>query len=52
MQFGDDLAKNEEEIVGLIALCGEGVVDVAAVGNEVLYREDLESAQLLDYINP
>ena len=49
--LGDDLAKNEEEIAGLIALCGEGVVDVAAVGNEVLYREDLESAQLLDYIN-
>jgi len=49
--LGDDLVKNEDEIAGLIALCAEGVVDVAAVGNEVLYREDLESNQLLDYIN-
>jgi exo-beta-1,3-glucanase (GH17 family) len=48
--LGDDLEKNEAEIAGLIALCKEGVVDVAAVGNEVLYREDLEASALVKYI--
>ena len=48
--LGDDLEKNEGEIEALVALCKEGVVDVAAVGNEVLYREDLTVDALLDYI--
>lgn len=48
--LGDDLEKNEAEIAGLIALCKQGVVDVAAVGNEVLYREDLEASTLVEYI--
>ena len=48
--LGDDLEKNEAEIAGLITLCREGAVDVAAVGNEVLYREDLEVNALVNYI--
>ena len=48
--LGDDLDKNEGEIEGLVALCAEGVVDVAAVGNEVLYREDLSVDVLIAYI--
>ena len=48
--LGDDPEKNEGEIEGLLKLCAEGVVDVAAVGNEVLYREDLSSAVLVQYI--
>jgi exo-beta-1,3-glucanase (GH17 family) len=48
--LGDDLEKNEAEIQGLVALCEEGVVDVAAVGNEVLYRKDLTAVQLVEYI--
>jgi glucan 1,3-beta-glucosidase len=48
--LGDDLEKNEAEIVGLITLCRQGAVDVAAVGNEVLYREDLEINALVNYI--
>ena len=48
--LGDDLEKNEGEIEGLLELCAEGVVDVAAVGNEVLYREDLSAAVLVEYI--
>ena len=48
--LGDDLEKNEGEIEGLISLCKEGLVDVAAVGNEVLYREDLTVDVLIDYI--
>lgn len=49
--LGDDLELNEKEIEGLITLAKEGCVDIAAVGNEVMYRGDLTEDQLLDYIN-
>ena len=49
--LGDDLEKNEEEIEGLIKLAKEGCVDIAAVGNEVLYRKELTEEELLVYIN-
>ncbi|WP_460218642.1 glycoside hydrolase family 17 protein [Psychroserpens sp. MEBiC05023] len=48
--LSDDLEDNEKEIEGLIALAKAGHVDVAAVGNEVLYRNDLSLEQLLNYI--
>ncbi len=48
--LGHDLRMNEAEIESLIALAKEGCVDIAAVGNEVLYRNDLTEDQLLDYI--
>jgi len=48
--LGSDKEKNEEEIKGLIQLAKEGYVDIAAVGNEVLYREDLNENELLSYI--
>lgn len=48
--LGDDLKKNEDEIDNLIQLAQDGYVDIAAVGNEVMYRGDLSEAQLLDYI--
>nr|WP_321234190.1 glycosyl hydrolase family 17 protein [uncultured Psychroserpens sp.] len=48
--LSDDLEDNEKEIEGLIALAKAGNVDVAAVGNEVLYRNDLSLEQLLGYI--
>ena len=49
--LGDDLDMNEQEIAGLIQLAKEGYVDIAAVGNEVLYRKDLTEEALLDYIH-
>lgn len=49
--LGDDLELNEKEIESLITLAKEGCVDIAAVGNEVMYRGDLTEDQLLDYIN-
>jgi exo-beta-1,3-glucanase (GH17 family) len=49
--LGHDLEMNEAEIEGLLALAKEGCVDIAAVGNEVLYRNDLTEEQLLDYIH-
>lgn len=49
--LGNDKKMNEAEIEGLIALAKEGCVDIAAVGNEVMYRGDLTEDELLDYIN-
>jgi len=49
--LGDDLEKNEEEIEVLIKLAKEGYVDIAVVGNEVLYRKELNEEELLVYIN-
>jgi exo-beta-1,3-glucanase (GH17 family) len=48
--LGEDQEKNEEEIEALIRLARLGCVDVAAVGNEVLYRKELSEAALLAYI--
>lgn len=48
--LGKDKALNEKEIEGLIQLAKAGKVDIAAVGNEVLYRGDLSEAELLAYI--
>ena len=48
--LGEEADKNEEELQGLIALASAGYVDVAAVGNEVMYREELEEQELIEYI--
>ncbi|MCB0558898.1 MAG: glycosyl hydrolase [Phaeodactylibacter sp.] len=48
--LGDDKDLIEEEIAGLIKLAKEGYVDIAAVGNEVMYRKDLTEEELLGYI--
>ena len=49
--LGDDAEINEQELAGLIKLCNDGLVDVAAVGNEVLYRGDLPEEELLEFIH-
>ena len=48
--LSDDKDDNEKEIEALIALAKAGNVDVATVGNEVLYRNDLSLEELLGYI--
>ncbi len=48
--LGDDFEKNEAELKNLIQLSKDGFVDIAAVGNEVLYRKDLTEEELLEYI--
>ena len=48
--LGDDPEINEREIEGLIKLSNEGLVDIAAVGNEVMYRKDLSEEELLQFI--
>ena len=49
--LSDDMQSNENEIDGLIKLANNNLVDVAAVGNEVIYRKELEENQLISYIN-
>ncbi len=49
--LGNDDDLNEKEIQGLISLAKEGYVDIAAVGNEVMYRGELTEEQLLDFIH-
>lgn len=48
--LGNDPEVNEKEIEALIQLANEGFVDIAAVGNEVMYRKDLTEDELLDFI--
>ncbi|MBR9860782.1 glycosyl hydrolase [bacterium] len=48
--LGSDHDKNETEINGLRKLAEEGLVDIAAIGNEVLYRNDLSEDELLTYL--
>ena len=49
--LGNDAEINKKEIAGLIKLANEGYVDIAAVGNEVMYRQDLSEEELLSFIN-
>ena len=48
--LSDNLEQNEEEIKNLIQLAKAGNADLVAVGNEVLYREELSEEELLRYI--
>lgn len=48
--LGNDPDINEREIQGLIDLAKAGFVDIAAVGNEVMYRKDLTEDELLDFM--
>lgn len=48
--LGDDPETNEKEVDGLIKLAEQGYVDIAAVGNEVMYRGDLTEEELLAFI--
>jgi len=48
--LGKEADKNKAEIEGLIQLAKNGLVDIAVVGNEVLYRNDLTEDELIDQI--
>lgn len=48
--LGNDPDVNKKEIEGLIKLANLGYVDIAAVGNEVMYRKDLTEDELLEFI--
>lgn len=46
-----DKERNEQEINALIKLSNSGLVDIAAVGNEVLHRGEISEEELIGYIN-
>ena len=48
--LGDDPDINQREIENLIRITNDGHVDIAAVGNEVMYRKDLTEEELLEFI--
>lgn len=48
--LGNDPEVNRREVEGLIQLASEGYVDIAAVGNEVMYRKDLTEEELIGFI--
>jgi glucan 1,3-beta-glucosidase len=48
--LGTDEDKNRQEIQNLIQLAKDGFVDIAAVGNEVLYRKEMTEDKLLEVI--
>ncbi|HQZ24484.1 MAG TPA: MFS transporter [Flavobacterium sp.] len=48
--ISDDKERNEKEIQSLIKLAEAGLVDIAAVGNEVLHREEIAEQELIGYI--
>lgn len=48
--LSDDKEQNEEEIAGLLKLIESGDVDIAGVGNEVMYRKEMTEEELIAYI--
>ncbi len=48
--LGKEEDKNEQEIQALIELAQAGYADIAAVGNEVLYRDDVSKEKLIAYL--
>ncbi len=48
--LGKDRSKNEQEIENLIKVAKAGHADIVAVGNEVMYRNDLTEDELLGYM--
>ncbi len=48
--LSDDLEENKAEIEALITLMKNNLVDIAAVGNEVLYRGELNDEVIIEYI--
>lgn len=48
--ISNDKARNEKEIEALIKLAKSGLVNIAAVGNEVLHRNEISEQELIGYI--
>jgi len=49
--LSDDAELNQKEMSKLVELAQGGFVDIAAVGNEVLYRKEMTEDELLDAIS-
>lgn len=48
--LGDDQEKNEAEMRAVVDIAKSGYADIVAVGNEVLYREEMSEESLLQHI--
>jgi glycoside/pentoside/hexuronide:cation symporter, GPH family len=48
--ISNDRARNELEIEALIKMANSGFVHIAAVGNEVLHRDEISETELINYI--
>ena len=48
--ISNDKDKSKEEIDKLVELAKKGCVDIAAVGNEVLLRDELKENEIINYI--
>jgi len=48
--ISNDKERNEKEIQSLLNLAKAGLVNIAAIGNEVLHREEISEQELLQYI--
>jgi GPH family glycoside/pentoside/hexuronide:cation symporter len=48
--ISQDAERNESEIKALVQLAKAGLVDIAAVGNEVLQRNELTEQEIIKYI--
>jgi GPH family glycoside/pentoside/hexuronide:cation symporter len=48
--IGKDMEQNEKEVQSLIRFMKKGLIDMAAVGNEVLFRGDQDETVLIDFI--
>ncbi len=48
--ISNDKERNEKEIHSLISLAKAGLVDIAAIGNEVLHRGEISEQELINYI--
>ncbi|WP_208320329.1 hypothetical protein [Hypnocyclicus thermotrophus] len=49
--IGKEKEKNHIEIENAIKIAKEGYVDILAIGNEVMLREDISKEELIEYIN-
>ncbi|MCC7465420.1 MAG: glycosyl hydrolase [Saprospiraceae bacterium] len=48
--ISQDKERNEREIQALVDLANAGLVDIAAVGNEVLQRSELSEQEIIQYL--
>ncbi|PLX01005.1 MAG: glycosyl hydrolase [Marinilabiliales bacterium] len=48
--LGENERINDQEVANAIKIAKEGKADILAIGNEVMYRDDLSEEELLNYL--
>ncbi len=49
--ISNDIDRNRKELNSLAQLINDGLVDIAAIGNEVLYRNELSESIIIQYLD-